>query len=113
MSEILVRSYNGKTRTTLEYYGEAEPRLLQLREMFRANKVTRGEAIRAVQTMTGPKAAERDRGDLSKNDFIKWQDENLLAVRLYGNPGIIAALVLAPEGATEVEWIPEASVPWA
>lgn len=100
----------GVTTTDLEYYAEAEPRLLKLREDFRAGKRTREEVIGVCWKAVGSLAIERDRKTsgfdgmepMFVSKFIKWQEENPLRSRLYGNPGVVAALVLAPSDATEV-----------
>jgi hypothetical protein len=110
-----VRGYLGYTDAELEYYGEAEPRLLQLREMYREGKVTRDQVIDAVRKLVGDVAVQRDQSQFEDlglfafmTAFEKWQAENPLAVRLYGSPKIVAALVLAPPDATEVEYVREA-----
>lgn len=109
----------GVTTTDLEYYAEAEPRLLKLRQDFRDGKRTRDEVIDVCRKATGNSAVERDMktagleglGPIEQiNKFIEWQQNNPLRVRLYGNPGVVAALVLAPPDATEVSVVREAVV---
>lgn len=109
---IRVRNRIGNATTTdLEYYAEAEPRLLQLREDFRAGKKTREEVLIIVGRVCGEKAVERDMAKLTSppgsidqiDEFIACQEEDPLRCRLYGYPGVVAALVLAPPDATEVE----------
>lgn len=108
---MIVRGRQGNlTKTDLEYYAEAEPRLLQLREDFRSGKKTKDEVISIIGKVIGQAAVERDMknvegppGSLEQIEhFIKWQEENFVRTRLYGYPGVVAALVLAPADATEV-----------
>lgn len=106
----------GVTTTDLEYYAETEPRLLKLREDFRAGKRTREEVIGVCRKACGNRAAERDmkaagmEGSSTREikKFLEWQRVNPLRPRLYGHPGVVAALVLAPPDATEVAVIREA-----
>lgn len=108
---MIVRGKVGFTDTTLEYYAEAEPRLLKLRDEFRSGAKTEEQVKEICWLASGPKAVERDMAKIPGtpdsitqiNNFIEWQNQNPLRVRLYGYPGIIAALVLAPPEAQEVE----------
>lgn len=109
----------GVTTTDLEYYAEAEPRFLKLREDFRAGKRTREEVIDVCRKAVGPPAVARDMktagieglGPIDQiTKFVEWQEANPLRPRLYGSPGVVAALVLAPPDATEVQVVREAVV---
>lgn len=107
----------GVTVTDLEYYAAAEPRLLKLRDDFRAGKRTRDEVIDVCRKATGRQAVERDMksagvdglGPIEQvTKFVEWQESNPLRPRLYGSPGVVAALVLAPPDAAEVQVVREA-----
>lgn len=109
----------GVTTTDLEYYAEAEPRLLKLRDDFRAGKRTRDEVIDVCRKAVGSQAVARDMKKAGVEGmepiefigkFLEWQEANPLRTRLYGNAGVVAALVLAPPDATEVRVVREAVV---
>lgn len=109
----------GVTTTDLEYYAEAEPRLLKLRDDYRAGKRTREEVIDVCRKAVGTQAVARDMKTAGVEGlepiefisrFVQWQEENPLRPRLYGNAGVVAALVLAPPDATEVQVVREAVV---
>ena len=99
----------GVTVTTLEYYAEADPRLLQLRDMYRNKKITKEDAITAIRKMVGIRRVEQDMEGMGEpgstqqiKAFVDFQRDNPLLPRLYGRPAVVAALVLAPLDATEV-----------
>jgi len=109
----------GITTADLEYYAEAEPRLLKLREDFRSGKRTREEVLDVCRKVVGSQAVGRDMKSagvegmdqtLFISRFLEWQEKNPLRPRLYGNAGVVAALVLAPPDATEVEVVLEVVV---
>ena len=102
---------DGVTVTNLEYYAEAEPRLLQLRDMYREKKITKDEVIDAVRKMVGFRRVELDMEGMGEagtvkqiKSFLDFQRENPLRPRLYGKPGVVAALILAPPDAKEVKY---------
>ena len=105
----------GVTDTTLEYYGEADPKLLSLRDYYRGDPKGRKDKVyKYVLNNCGSRLANADFDKIAGdrpiwsvdviNDFINWQFKNQIRVRLYGAPQVIAALVMAPEGANEVKY---------
>jgi hypothetical protein len=102
----------GLTVTTLEYYAEAEPRLLKLRDLYREKKATKDQVFDSCRKIAGISRISRDMDAIKQPDwgpltwvqeFTKWQDENPLVVRMYGSPGVIATLVMAADDANEIE----------
>jgi hypothetical protein len=106
------RGWGASTTGSAEYYGEAEPELLAIRDRFLANEVEKDVATGQIGRLTGMARVDSDMQPLRAKKlrdthlvlaFIAWQEKHPLACRLYGSPDVIAAAVLAPQEAVTVE----------
>ena len=110
--KVMSRGWGASTTGSADYYGEAEPELLAIRERFLANEVEKDAAKGQIGRLVGMARVETDMKPLLAKKlrdthlvlaFVAWQEKHPLACRLYGSPDVIAAAVLAPPEAVTVE----------
>ncbi len=109
MNKIKVEG-GGITVTSAEYYAEADPRLMAIRERYLADEIAKDTAEIEIGKLVGQSRVDADMAPLRKQGlsdhglisaFLVWQEKHPLACRLYGDPRVVIAVMLAhPEAVT-------------